>query len=79
MHQEKASNLDLADAYYNVACYHVLKYKDEASESEKERYKKEIIKALKKSFYLNPDNIKYSKDDKDLDVVRNLEEYISLT
>ncbi len=68
------TKVDIADAYYNIACYHALKARQvhDAHEREEEevRLKKESLESLRLSVEKSPENAELAKADKDFDFIK---------
>ena len=61
---------DYADAYYNIACYHALKFMRETDPMEQKRLKNEVIENLRESIELLPSNKGYALSDPDFDCMK---------
>lgn len=71
-------NVDLADAYFNIACYHVLKAQELESTllpAELERLKNEAIDTLHESIKLWPKNKEYARTDRDFKYIEHNEKF----
>ncbi|WOO43172.1 hypothetical protein [Rubellicoccus peritrichatus] len=67
--------INIADAYYNIACYHALKAKEMSQKSLKDevyRLEQETIVLLKQAFEGNPANKDASIEDSDLEFVSEI-------
>jgi tetratricopeptide (TPR) repeat protein len=73
--------VDKADAYFNIACYHVLKAKDHAlknldhDSNEKERMLKEAIEALSTSISILPTNKDNALKDIDFEMIKDRQDF----
>jgi tetratricopeptide (TPR) repeat protein len=67
MFTNRHDNVDKADAYYNIACYHALKAKQpHDDQQEYERLITEAFEAFQTSIQLSHNNLEYAKRDEDL-------------
>lgn len=73
---------DIADAYFNIACYHTLKAekldKSNGNSVEIEQLTREALKALKTSIDHRPGNLADAEKDSDFDFIRDHEDYKKL-
>ncbi len=73
--ETSARKVDVADAYYNIACYHALKSKElsdcHGSQSEIERLKRETMDSLRLAVEGNPENRDIAERDPDFDFLRD--------
>lgn len=67
--------MDLSDAYFNIACYHSLKASNTVVDIEKKRLVSEAITALKSATEIWPGNKEYAKKDPDFDFIKENEEF----
>lgn len=70
--------IDRSDAYFNIACYHILKAEENMSkitQDEVNRLKNETIEALKISIKIWAQNKEYAKNDPDFRFIKEDKEY----
>jgi tetratricopeptide (TPR) repeat protein len=75
--------VDRADAYFNIACYHALKAKENSSRdisvAELSRLKREALESLSSSVNDWSRNKEYARTDEDFDFIRSEEEFSIIT
>lgn len=81
---ETKNKEDQADAYFNIACYHVLKAQNMPSSAENrgreiERLKNEAIEALRTAVELNPENRRAAQTDEDFNSILDDERFKEVT